>query len=200
MRHPPPMPRDPRVDAYIARSADFARPILTYLREVMHEAGDVGEDIKWSMPAFLWKGRQVANMAAFKAHASFGFWNREIAGQEKPEGMGQFGRLTSVEDLPPKDRLIEMAQAAMAAAESGATVPRSRKPKPALEMPEDFRSALAAAPAAQAFHDSLPPGARREYLEWIVEARRPETRSRRIETAVAQLAEGKRLNWKHEKR
>lgn len=196
------MPRDPRVDAYIAKSAEFARPILTHVREVMHEAGELSEDIKWGMPAFLWQGRQIANMAAFKAHASLGFWHREVTGQEKPagEGMGLFGRLTTVDDLPPRARLIEMARAVMALVEAGGTTPRKLKPKPVLEMPEDFLSALAARAAAQTFHDSLPPGARREYLQWVLEAKRPETRTRRIETAIAQMAEGKRLYWKNEKR
>ncbi len=196
------MPRDPRVDAYIAKSADFAQPILAHIREVMHGIDGISEDIKWGMPAFRWKGKQVANMAAFKAHASMGFWHREATGQQKTagEGMGLFGRLTSVADLPPDARLTEMAQAVIALVESGAATPRSTKPKPALEMPEDYLAALAAVPAAQAFQDSLPPGARREYLEWILDAKRPETRSRRIETAVAQLAEGKKLYWKMEKR
>ena len=106
------MPRDPRVDAYIASKADFARPILEHLREAVHAAyPEVEETIKWSMPSFTCKGRILAHMAAFKAHASFGFWQgKEVVGDTGAEGdaMGQFGRIASIDDLPDRDALDQM--------------------------------------------------------------------------------------------
>jgi uncharacterized protein YdeI (YjbR/CyaY-like superfamily) len=195
------MPTDPRIDAYIARQADFARPILEYLRAAVHEAfPDVEEAIKWSMPAFLVNARPLANMAAFKAHASFGFWRgRELLGDAAAEGaMGQFGKLTSVADLPERGTLLGMIRAAAAKVAEG-PAPRPKKPpRPAPETPPDLRAALDAEPRAAATFDGFPPGCRREYVEWVVEAKRPETRAKRIAQAVEWMAEGKRRNWKYE--
>jgi uncharacterized protein YdeI (YjbR/CyaY-like superfamily) len=195
------MSRDPRVDAYIARQAQFARPILEHLRAAMHAAcPEVEESIKWSMPAFLLNGRPLANMAAFKAHASFGFWRgREVVGDQGQEGaMGQFGRLTSLADLPPPETLGALIQAAAAKTAQGAA-PRPRKPpRPELATPEDLRAALDGEPKAAASFEGFPPSCRREYVEWVVEAKRPETRAKRIAQAVEWLAEGKRRNWKYE--
>lgn len=160
------MSRDERIDAYITRQADFARPILEHLRELAHGAcPDCEEAIKWGMPAFLYKGKQLAGMAAFKAHATFSFWERAALMNEEERrngAMGQFGRLTSVADLPPPERLAEMIRAAMAAIDAGAKTPRATKPKPELAMPDDLAAALAAAPAARATYDAFPPGFRRE--------------------------------------
>ncbi|MBV9930941.1 MAG: YdeI/OmpD-associated family protein [Alphaproteobacteria bacterium] len=195
------MSRDPRIDAYIARQADFARPILDHIRAAVHDAcPDVEESIKWSMPAFLLNGRPLANMAAFKAHASFGFWRgRELIGDQVQEGaMGQFGRLTSVDDLPPPATLAGLIRAAAAKASEG-PAPRPKKPpKPDLPPPDDLRAALDAQPSAAATFDAFPPSCRREYVEWVVEAKRPETRAKRIAQAVEWMAEGRRRNWKYE--
>ena len=160
------MSKDERVDAYIARQADFARPILEHLRATVHAAcPECEEAMKWSMPAFLYKGKQLAGMAAFKAHATFGFWQRsgERGEESKAGAMGDFGRLTNVADLP-----------------------------------DDLAAALRASPAAQTTYDGFPPGCRREYLEWVTSAKRPETRSKRIAEAVQMMAEGKKRNWKYE--
>jgi len=155
------MTRDPRVDAYIARQADFARPILEHLREAVHAAcSEAEEAIKWSMPAFLVKGRPLANMAAFKAHASFGCWRgRELVGEDAQEGaMGQFGRLTSLADLPPAETFAALVRAAAAKAAEG-PVPRPKKaPRPELPAPGDLRAALDAEPRAAATFDGFPPG------------------------------------------
>jgi uncharacterized protein YdeI (YjbR/CyaY-like superfamily) len=195
------MNSDPRIDAYIARQADFARPILDHLRAAVHEAcPEVEEAIKWSMPAFLLDGRPLANMAAFKAHASFGFWRgRELLGEDAAEGaMGQFGRLTSLADLPPRDVLLGLVRAAAAKAAEG-PAPRPKKaPRPELPAPDDLRVALDAEPGAAATFDAFPAGCRREYVEWVIEAKRPETRARRIAQAVEWMAQGKRRNWKYE--
>ena len=196
------MSHDPRVDDYIARQADFARPILTHLRALVHAAcPECEEAIKWGMPAFLYKGKQLAGMAAFKAHATFGFWERRavVGDEERKDGaMGQFGRLTSIADLPPPERLAEMVHAAMAAIDAGATTPRGVGVKPEPAMPDDLAAALAAAPTAQATFDTFPTSCRREYLEWVIEAKRSDTRAKRIAQAVEWMAEGKRRHWKYE--
>ena len=196
------MSRDPRIDAYIARQADFARPILEHLRRLVHEgAPEVVETIKWSMPHFTYKGRLFAGMAAFKAHATFGLWQASAVlgetGAER-EAMGQFGRIASLDDLPPEAELKGIIRRA---AEHAQEPPRPRPkkpPKPDLETPADLEAALGASPAARAAFDSFPPSGQRDYVAWVVEAKRPETRAKRIAQAVEWMAEGKRRHWKYE--
>jgi len=197
------MVQDPRIDAYIARQADFARPILEHLRSAVHAAcPEAEETLKWSMPHFLYKGQMLAGMAAFKAHATFGFWRaKEVLGETGAErdAMGQFGRLTSVADLPPADVLRALIRKAMALTDAGTRPARAKAaPKPAPETPPELETALSANPAARATFDGFPPSGRREYVEWVVEAKRPETRDKRIAQAVEWMAEGKRRNWKYE--
>lgn len=195
------MNRDARIDAYIERQADFARPILEHIRAVMHRACPQAEEaIKWGMPAFLYKGKQFAGLAAFKAHATLGFWRRSETGEETKSGaMGDFGRLASIADLPDEADLTARVHQAMALIDAGAKTIRNTAPKPQLDMPDDLAAALAANPAAQAAYEGFPPGSRREYLEWVIEAKRPETRASRIAQAVEQMAEGKKRNWKYER-
>lgn len=196
--------RDPRVDAYIGRAAVFARPILEYLRDLVHRAcPDCGEAIKWGMPAFLHRGKLLCSMAAFKQHATFGLWQgRQVLGEDgaSPDAaMGQYGRLTGLGDLPAEAELVAHLQRAMALIEAGAprrTAPRT--PRADLAVPEDLVQALAAHPVARASFEAFPPSARREYVEWIVEAKREDTRRRRLAQAVEWMAEGKRRNWKYE--
>ena len=197
------MSADPRIDAYIARQADFARPILEHLRAAVHSAcPEAEETLKWSMPHFLYKGQMLAGMAAFKAHATFGFWRaKEVLGETGAErdAMGQFGRLASVADLPPDDVLRGLIRKAMALTDSGSRPARAKPgPKPELETPPELDSALSANPAARATFDGFPPSCRREYVQWVVEAKRAETRDKRIAQAVEWMAEGKRRNWKYE--
>jgi uncharacterized protein YdeI (YjbR/CyaY-like superfamily) len=197
------MSRDPRVDSYIARQADFARPILDHLREAVHAAcGQTEEAIKWGMPTFLYRGRILANMAAFKAHASFGFWrSRDAIGETGAErdAMGQFGRLTSPADLPARAKLEAMIRKAMAVIDSGPPPRRPpRTPRPELAVPPELSSALDGNPRAGEVFAGFAPGCRREYVEWIAEAKRPETRARRAAQAVEWMAEGKKRNWKYE--
>lgn len=198
------MNRDPRIDDYIARQADFARPILAHLRAAIHRAcPEAEETLKWSMPTFMYKGQILASMAAFKAHATFGFWRaKEVVGETgaEREAMGQFGRLGSLDDLPPGDVLEALIRKAVAVADSGAKAPRPVKhPKPDLAVPEDLAAALGGNAAAKATFDNFPPSCRRDYIEWVVEAKRPETRARRVAQAVEWMAEGKRRHWKYEK-
>lgn len=195
------MSRDPRVDAYIARQADFARPILEHIRAAMHAAGpQIDEDIKWGMPAFTYKGKPLAGMAAFKAHASLGFWDRqETGGEARKEGaMGDFGRVASIADLPGEAALADLIRRGAALIDAGARPVRNKSVKAPIAMPDDLAAALAASPSAQANYDAFPPSAQRDYLEWITEAKRPETRAKRLALAVAWMAEGKRRNWKYE--
>jgi hypothetical protein len=192
--------RDPRVDAYIGKSPEYARPILAHLREVVHAAcPQVTEDIKWGAPHFLHHGL-LCSMAAFKAHACFGFWRGKelFPGGGEDGAMGQFGRLESVRDLPPKKTLAGLLKQAMALNESAA--PRARKaikPKPEAKPSPAFAAALAASRKAQAAFAAFPPGQRREYVEWIDEAKREETRARRIAQAVEWIAQGKYRHWKY---
>ena len=198
------MPRkDPRIDAYIKGRAPFAQPILKHLRAVVHEAcPDVVETIKWGMPAFEYEG-PLCSIAAFKAHAAFGLWKGGLIldsrGRDLESAMGSFGRLTSVEDLPGKRVLVGYLKQAMALNEQGIKVKRAVKPKPALPVPAELKAALARNAKARATFAAFSPSCRREYVEWVTEARQDATRGRRIATAVEWLAEGKRRNWKYEK-
>jgi uncharacterized protein YdeI (YjbR/CyaY-like superfamily) len=202
--------RDPRVDAYIARQADFARPILEHARAAVHEAcPEVEETIKWGMPSFVHAGRILAGMAAFKRHASFGYWQHALVvgeggeEEERPrEGMGSYGRLSSVADLPPRRTLLAHIRKAAKLAGEGVKSPAARKattPKPPLKAPADLLAALKANPDAKAAFDAFAPSHKRDYIEWITEAKREETRAKRLAQAVEWMAEGKRRHWKYEK-
>lgn len=195
------MPRDTRVDSYIAGRADFARPILSWMRERVHAAcPDVEESVKWSMPAFSYKGKPLANMAAFKAHATFGFWDRQaLATGKEGEAMGQYGRIASLDDLPGADIFETQVRDAAARIDAGEKPARAVKaPKPEAEVPAELAEALAGDPKAAATFEGFPPGCRREYCEWVGEAKRAETRVKRAVEAVAWMREGKRRNWKYE--
>lgn len=197
------MSRDPRIDSYIEKQADFARPILEQLREAVHSACPESEEtLKWSMPTFMYKGGILASMAAFKAHATFGFWRGSLVvgdGEEQKSAMGQFGRLTSAADLPSRETLDLLIRKAMALADSGTKPKRPVKhPKPAVETPDDLAAALGSNPAARATYEAFPPSCRRDYVDWIVGAKREETRASRLIQAVEWMAEGKKRNWKYE--
>lgn len=190
------IPTYPRVDAYIAASADFARPLLAWMRDRVHAAvPEVDEAIKWSRPAFLLGGRPFAMMVAFKAHARFGLWEHGVAAGETVE---QFDRITGFADLPDAAAFEGLVKAAATRLATGARPKRpARAPRPEAEVPPELAAALAEDRAAQASFDAFPPSARREYCAWIGEAKRPETRARRVAEAVARLREGKRRNWQY---
>lgn len=193
---------DPRVDAYIAKSADFARPILEEIRARVHAAcPQVEETIKWGMPSFVHAGAILCGMAAFKQHASFGYWKHALVmGEAERDGMGSYGRLASVRDLPPKARMQADLRKAMKLNEDGVKPERRKSaPRPAPEVPDELASALEKNKAAKATFDAFAPGCRREYIEWIVEAKREETRAKRLAQALEWMAQGKRRNWKYEK-
>lgn len=194
--------RDPRVDAYIAKSPDFAKPILAEIRRVIHEAcPDVEETMKWSTPTFIYKG-MLCGMASFKAHCTFGFWKSTLvlgAGASR-DAAGQFGRLTKLSDLPSRKILAGHIHKAMALNEDGVKMPsRSRavKARP-LKVPNDFASALKNNKTAKKAFDAFSPSHRNEYVEWIDEAKRDETRKRRMQQAIEWITKGKSRNWKYE--
>jgi uncharacterized protein YdeI (YjbR/CyaY-like superfamily) len=193
--------REPRIDAYIARAQPFARPILQKVRERVHAVlPDVEEAIKWSMPAYMIAGKIVLITAAFKGHTALNFWRgQELRGEAaNADAMGQFGKIKSIDELPADAELDRLIREAAALAKS-APAPRKAKhgPKPAPAMHPDFAAALAKAPKANAALDSLSPSHRREYLQWIAEAKRDETRRKRIATAIEWLSEGKKRNWQY---
>ncbi|HET6362002.1 MAG TPA: YdeI/OmpD-associated family protein [Gemmatimonadota bacterium] len=192
--------RNPRVDAYIEKSADFAQPILRHLREVVHSAcPDVEETIKWGAPYFDYKG-PLCGMVAFKRHCAFVFWKDALV-VENPsdEAMGQLGRIESLDDLPSKKTLTAWLKKAVKLNEQGVKAPRSVKPpKPPVKVPADLKSALARNAKARAAFEAFSPSHRREYVEWIEEAKREETRRKRLATAIEWMAEGKPRHWKYQ--
>ena len=196
------MSPEPRVDAYIASAQPFARPILEKVRERVHAVvPDVQEAMKWSAPGFTLDGKILLIMAAFKAHAALNFWRGQEIGDGSPKAgaMGQFDKLKSVHDLPPDDELDALIREA-AALSKAAPAPRKtkHKPRPAPELHPEFVAALAKAPKAKAALEAFPPSARRDYFEWIAEAKQDATRQKRIATAIEWLGEGKRRHWKYQ--
>jgi hypothetical protein len=194
------MTTDPRIDAFIAKAAPFAQPILTHFRALVHAAEPAAvETIKWGMPHFTLDGKILAGMAAFKAHAALIV---EGAGERRGMeggGMGHYGKLRSREEMPDDAELDALLKASAAKIRSGAKSPRpAAKPKPEIAMPDDFAAALAAMQGARGRFDGFTPAQRREYLEWIVEAKRPETRAKRVAQACEWIAEGKTRNWKYQ--
>ena len=196
------MKADPRIDAYIAKAAPFAQPILAHVRDrVSPVVPDVEETLKWGAPSFVLNGKILLMMAAFKAHAAVNFWRgQELrCEQANADAMGQFGKLSSVEDLPPDAELDALIRQA---AELARSVPAPRKPKhapkPAPQTHPEFAEALTAAPKARAALDGFSPSAQRDYLEWISDAKQDATRRKRIATAIEWLSEGKRRHWKYE--
>jgi uncharacterized protein YdeI (YjbR/CyaY-like superfamily) len=197
--------RDPRVDAYIAKSADFARPILTAIRDTVHAAcPETVEEMKWSFPHFTYNG-MLCGMAAFKQHCTFGFWKGSLVlgGSAKDaDAMGQFGRITRVSDLPAKKAFTGYIKKAMALNDEGVKIER-RPPRRATvdtAPPADLAAALKKNKKANASFKAFPPSHKREYIEWITEAKGADTRARRLKTAVDWMAEGKSRNWKYERK
>ncbi len=198
MRHP-----DPRIDAYIAKAAPFAQPILKELRAAIHAASpDITETIKWSAPHFEYRG-MLCGFAAFTAHVSLTFWKHELV---MPKGQGRRdrgtpGRLTSMAEVPSRPAIVKLVRRAMRLNAEGVKAPhmanrRKRRPIP---VPADVTAALAKNAKARSTFEALPPSHRREYLEWITEAKRQETRARRLAQAIAWMAAGKSRNWKYER-
>jgi len=199
------MPTDPRVDKYIEKAADFAKPILIHLRETVHKADpDMEETLKWGMPSFMHKGI-VCGMAAFKAHCTFGFWKHSLMvdkcnpdANKDEEAMGNFGRITSIKDLPSKKELMALVKKAVKLNEDGVKIKIQKKPKAPLVVPKELTAALKKNKKAQATFEKFPYSHKKEYAEWISEAKTEATRDKRLATAIEWLSEGKSRNWKYQ--
>ncbi len=196
--------RDLRVDAYIEKSAEFARPILRHLRALVHRAcPEAIEDIKWNFPVFLHHGI-LCGIAGFKQHCTFGFWRGGMTAALKKDGfdgtgaMGHLGRITSLQDLPGDKILLRYIRQAAKLNEAGGPARPPPKPKPAAKVPADLAAALRQNKKAAANFKNFSPAKRRDYIEWITEAKRPATRAQRLGTTLQWVAEGKSRNWKYE--
>lgn len=199
--------KDARIDAYIAKSQPFAQPILRKLRALVHKAvPGVEETVKWGMPYFGYAGDPICGMAAFKQHAVLGFWKAALMkdapklGRQGEEAMGHMGRLTSLKDLPSDAKLIGWFKEAAKLNQAGTKVkraaPAAKKP---VKVPPFVSKALRTNSKARATWEAFSPSHRREYVEWITEAKSAETRERRMATALEWLAAGKSRNWKYER-
>ena len=197
---------DPRVDEYVAHAPPFAQPILRHLRRLVHEASPgVEETIKWSMPHFVVDGAILCHLAAFKAHCAFGFWRRDMTeliaadGMNVTGAMGSLGRITSLADLPPEPVLRRYLKIAVELGTAPRPAAGRTRPKAAeLPVPEDLSEALRANPTAGRRFGKFTPSQRKEYVEWILDAKRPETRAKRLATMIEQVAEGKPLHWRYQ--
>lgn len=201
--------KDARIDAYISKAADFAKPILTHLREMIHSVcPDVEETWKWSFPHFMYKGEVLCSMAAFKQHAVFGFWKASLMDDvdnvltiTDRESMGHMGRLTSVKDLPKDAVLKKYIKAAMKLNDAGVKKPGPKKvtekEKLALETPDYFARALKKSKVAERVFNEFSYSNKKEYIEWLEEAKTDATREKRLAQAIEWIAEGKSRHWKY---
>jgi uncharacterized protein YdeI (YjbR/CyaY-like superfamily) len=199
---------DARVDAYIEKAAPFAQPILKHLRQLVHSVSPLlTETMKWGFPFFDYKG-SVCQMAAFKEHMGFGFWKQKQLHdpgkliKEEDGTAGSFGKITSLSDLPSDEILVDFIKQAMRLNEAGnqkAAVKKETTPKVAIEMPADFSDLLANNSKAQAAYEKFSPSHKREYLEWILDAKSDATRLKRMETALEWISEGKSRHWKYQR-
>jgi len=197
---------DPRVDAYIEKSAAFAKPILEKMRKLIFQAApDVTETIKWSFPNYEVHGSMLCSMAAFKEHCSFGFWKASLL--KDPEGilalaernsMGHLDKLTTVKDLPSDKILIAyLKEAALLNKNKVKVVKPKTAPKKDLPIPDELAAAFKKNRKAQKAFEGFSPSQKREYIEWIIEAKTEETKMKRVATTVEWSAEGKTRNWKY---
>lgn len=198
--------KDPRIDAYIANSADFAKPILDHIRKLVHDTcPDVEETLKWRSPHFMYKG-MLCGMASFKNHCAFGFWKGAMIlgkdGQKTEEAMGQFGKITDVSDLPKDEILVHYIREAIKLNDAGVKLPAKSKSKERRELniPDYFTAALRKNKKAWTTFESFSPSNKKEYVEWMTEAKSEETRKKRLETAIDWISQGKVRNWKYIKK
>lgn len=204
-------PLNPKVDAYISKAQPFAQPILTHVRGLAHKAcPDVEEEIKWGMPFFVLRGIILGHMAAFKEHCAVGFWGPEMRavlaadGLESNNSMGPLGRITNLKELPSDMALLGYYRQAAGFIDSGKrTKSLERRPKqvkPAPQVPAELAAALKKNKTAARIFAEFSPSAQREYSDWIAEAKRPETKAKRVAEAIEWIAEGKQRNWKYQHR
>ena len=203
---------NPKVDKYIGSAQEFAQPILNHLRELTHKGcPEIEETVKWGMPFFEFRGKIVCCMAAFKKHCRFGFWGKEIRvvlREAKVAGMngsGWFERITHIDELPADKSMIDFVRRAAVMIESGnytspiaARNQKAKAKKPTVKMTKEFAVALKKNKKAATSFAAFSPSAKREYVGWVADAKRPETRDKRIATAMKWISEGKQRNWKYQ--
>ncbi len=198
-----------KVTEYIAKSADFAKPILNHLREIIHSTcPDVEEDIKWGTPHYGYKGDHLVMMAGFKNHCSFSLYKAEMmkdkAIQDSLKAGKKFGfmdKVKSLDELPAKKILVAYIKEAMAINEQGIkkVITKSAKPK-VVEMPDSFAKALKANVKANKVFTEKSDSFRKEYIVWIADAKTDETRQKRIEQSLEWIADGKGRFWQYAKK
>lgn len=201
------MPKiDPRVDAYVAKAPEFAKPILVHLRKLVHQAcPDCEETIKWGVPSFDYKG-PFCSMASFKAHAIFGFWKTALIADPKGvmvrEGMGSLGRITSLKELPSDKVIKDLIKSAVKLNDDGVKIEKPKKTteKKELVIPDYLIKAIKKNKKAWFTFNEFSPSHKKEYVEWIVDAKSEETKERRMETMMEWLEEGKSRHWKYQKK
>ncbi len=201
--------KDPRIDLYISKSAEFAKPILIHLRELIHTAcPDVQETIKWSFASFDYKG-PMCSMASFKQHCAFGFWKASlmkdkslVSNAESESAMGHYGKITSLKDLPSDKKIILHIKEAMMLNEKGIKLPKKKitATKKEVVVPDYFLKQLQKNKKAFTTFNNFSPSHKREYVEWITEAKTDETKKRRMKSAIECMSEGKSRNWKYIKK
>ena len=198
----------PKIDTYIEKSQDFAKPILHYIRETVHEfCPDAEETMKWSFPHFIYKGKNLCAMASFKQHCTFGFWlekemktMQEMTQNIEKNSMFSLGKITAMEDLPSKPQLKKAIKEAMELTDMGVTMKKAPPSKTEMEVPDDFQSALDSRPETLEIFEKASPSFRKEYIAWITEAKTEATRNKRLEKSLEWIAEGKGRNWKYQKK
>ena len=198
------------IDVYIAKSADFAKPILIHIRELVHKAcPEVEEKMKWSFPHFDYRNEMMCSMAGFKQHCAFGFWKASlmkdpvlVENARSESAMGHLGRITSVKDLPSDKKILSWIKEAMKLNDQGIKLPSKIKTtiKKELEVPGELIKALSKNKKAQQVFEAFAYSHRKEYIQWICDAKTDETRNKRIATAIEWIAEGKGRNWKYERK
>ncbi|MDR6460037.1 uncharacterized protein YdeI (YjbR/CyaY-like superfamily) [Chryseobacterium vietnamense] len=197
-----------KIDAYIEKSQDFAKPILHYIRETVHEfCPDAEETMKWSFPHFIYKGKNLCAMASFKQHCTFGFWlekemktMQEITQNIEKNSMFSLGKIEQVADLPSKPQLKKAIKEAMELTDMGVTMKKAPPSKIEMEIPDYFQRALEAHPKAKEIFEKASPSFRKEYIAWVTETKTEATRDKRLEQSLEWIAEGKGRNWKYQKK
>lgn len=197
-----------KVDEYIEKSLDFAKPILNHLRETIHEVcPDVEEAIKWKFPTFMYKGKILCSITSFKQYCSLGFWLhqdmktlKELETTAEKSSMFSLGRITRMEDLLPKPQLKKAIKEAMELTDMGVTMKRAAPTKTETAIPDYFKEALQQNKQALEIFEKSSLSFRKEYINWITEAKTEATRNKRMEQALEWIEEGKGRNWKYEKK
>ena len=197
-----------QIDAYVAKSADFAKPILNHLRELVHKTcPDAEEKMKWSFPHFDYKNEMLCSMAAFKQHCSFGFWKAALMKDpvlletaKSEAAMGHLGKITSLKDLPPDKKIIAWIKEAMKLNDERKKVVKTKPVvKEKLAVPDYFTAAVKKNKKAWATFETFAPSAKKDYVEWVTDAKTEETKNKRLAQSIEWMAEGKRRNWKYER-